>query len=87
MLSVEQEAQSVAKAGGALSIIGWTVVFVTLIMGVVWWIRFASTDVFNILDAFRITLNAIIVSLTGGFILAGLGSSMKLLAAYTTSRS
>lgn len=86
-MSVQKEAKNVAMVGGALSLIGWVVVAVAAVLGAVLWIQFAAAEAFNIIEAFRISLNAIIASLTGGLLLAGLGSTMKLLAAYTTSRS
>lgn len=82
-----EEAQTVTGIGRVLSIIGWVVVALALVLGVWWWIQFAVSDLFNIIEALRISLNAIIVSFTGGLVLAGVGHTMKLLAAYTVSRS
>jgi len=86
-MSVQKEARNVTRVGDALSLIGWVVIVTTAVLGVVLWFQFATAETFNIIEAFRISLNAIITSLTGGLILAGLGSTMKLLAAYTTNQS
>ncbi len=87
MSTLQEEAQTVTGIGAVLSIIGWLVVALSLVLGVWWWIKFAASDLFNIIEGLRISMNAIIGSFTGGLILAGVGHSMKLLAAYTLSRS
>ena len=87
MATLVEEAQTVTGIGRVLSIIGWVVVAAALVLGIWWWIQFATSDLFNIIEALRISLNAIIVSFTSGLILAGVGHTMKLFAAYTVSRS
>jgi len=86
-MSIQEKANDVARVGGALTLIGRVVLVTTAVLGAVLWFEFATAETFNVIEAFRITLNAIIVSLTGGLILTGIGSTMKLLAAYTTSQS
>jgi len=85
--TVAKEAKTVAMIGGILAIIGWIGVIAVLVLGVILWIDLASFDPFNLFEAMRITLNAIVGVFVWTLILAGFGHVLKLFAAYTVAKT
>ena len=86
-LTVAKEAKTVAMIGGIVAIVGWIGVVVVLVLGVVLWIDLAGFEPFNLFEAMRITLNAIVGVFTWTLMLAGLGHVMRLFAAYTLAKT
>ena len=87
MASVSQEAKTVTMIGTILSVIGWIGVAVILVLGVILWIDLASFEPFNLFEAMRITINAIVQGFVLTLTLAGIGHVMKLFAAYTEAKA
>jgi len=86
-LSVAKEAKTVGMIGGIVAIIGWIGVITTLVLGIVLWIDLAGFEPFNLFEAMRITLNAIVGVFTWTLMLAGFGHVMRLFAAYTGAKA
>ena len=86
-LTVARESRTVAMIGMIIAIIGWIGVVTTLVLGVILWIDLASFEPFNLFEAMRITLNAIVGVFTWTLMLAGFGHVMRLLAAYSVART
>jgi hypothetical protein len=86
-LTVAKEAKTVAMIGGIVAIIGWIGVVVVLVLGVILWIDLAGFEPFNLFEAMRITLNAIVGVFTWTLMLAGLGHVMRLFGAYAVAKT
>ena len=86
-LTVAKEAKTVAMIGGIVAIIGWIGVLVVLVLGIVLWIDLAGFEPFNLFEAMRITLNAIVGVFTWTLMLAGFGHVMRLFAAYALAKT
>jgi hypothetical protein len=87
MDTIAKEAKTVTLIGKILAIIGEIGVVLVLILGIILWIDLASFEPFNLFEAMRINLNAIIGVFVWTLMLAGFGHVLKLLAAYTVART
>ena len=86
-MDVAKEAKTVGMIGQILAVIGWIGVALVLIFGIILWIDLASFEPFNLFEAMRITINAIVEGFVLTLMLAGVGHVLKLFAAYTVAKT
>ena len=81
------DARRLAGIGTFFVIVGWVGFVYALIAGALWWLDLATSEAFNILEAFAISGSAVAGPIFGALIVGGIGYFMRLFALYVASRA
>jgi hypothetical protein len=81
------DARRLASIGTFFVIVGWVGFVYALIAGALWWLDLATSDAFNLIEAFAISGNAVAGPIFQALIVGGIGYFMRLFALYVAARS
>jgi hypothetical protein len=85
-MDVRSEARRLAGVATVFVWIGWFFVLYAVIAGVLWWIDLTSTERYNFLQAFGLSLSAVGGPIFLALLVAGLGHFTRLFALYVGSQ-
>jgi hypothetical protein len=86
-VDILNDARRLATIGTVFIVVGWFFVIYALIAGVLWWWDLATSDAFNVFQAFAISSAAVGLPIFAALIVAGFGYAMRLFALYVATRS
>jgi len=81
------DARRLANIGTFFIVFGWVGFVYALIAGALWWLDLASSEAFNIIEAFAISGAAVGAPIFLALIVGGIGYFMRLFALYVAGRS
>ena len=81
-MDLQRDAARLASIATVFVWVGWLAILYAFIAGLFWWIDLAGRPAFNFIEAFAISAAAIGVPLFLALIVAALGHTLRLLAAY-----
>jgi hypothetical protein len=85
-MEIRAEARRLANVATFFVWVGWLTVIYAIVSGILWWIDLTSSETFDFLQAFGLSLSAIGGPIFLALLVAGMGHFLRLFAMWAGSQ-